>query len=539
MKKHTIHYFIFNNLKFYKILILLSIIPLNLFPQINFTSSNIPIIIIETSGQEIIDDTRIISHMGIIDNGEGEINYITDPYNGYNGNISIEIRGSTSQMFDKKQYGLETQTVSGDNNNVSLLGLPAENDWILYGPYSDKTLIRNILAYKLSESLGHYAPRTRLCELVLNEEYMGVYVLMEKIKRDKNRVDIAKLTSDENNGDDLTGGYIIKFDKQTGTNCDTIVTEFANIHTYIEYPKCDNITPTQKSYIHNYINSFEESLYSNHFSDSIIGYRPFIDVNSFIDYFFINEISRNIDAYNLSSFMYKDKDSKNGKLSFGPVWDYNIAFGNVNYNNGYKISGLNAPNHIWYQRLLQDTTFTNILNERWIQVRNNQLSNDNIINIIDSLVFILNEPQKRNFEKWDIISSQIWPNYHVAASYEGEISFLKSWIIARLNWLDNNLPNNTNYTTDLIDYQSKIFPNPFDYFFTFTFTLEERSNVSLYLMNLHGEKIIDIVNTSYYEEGEHRLVWEYDRGDDFPNGFYIIVLEINHEIVLIEKLVNK
>ena len=527
-----------NKLEMYKILFLLSIISLRTFSQVNFTSSNIPIIIIETNGQEILDDPRITAHMGVIDNGEGIINYITDPYNGYNGNISIEIRGSTSQSFEKKQFGLETQNILGENNNVSLLGLPAENDWVLNGPYSDKTLIRNVLAYKLSESLGYYAPRTRLCELLINGQYMGVYVLIEKIKRDKNRVDIAKLTIDENNGDDLTGGYIIKFDKQTGTNCDFIVTEFANIHTYIEYPDCDNITPTQKSYIHNYINSFEERLYSNHFKDSIIGYKPFIDVNSFVDYFFINELSRNIDAYNLSSFMFKDKDSKNGKLSFGPVWDYNIAFGNANYNNGYSVIGLNAPSHIWYQRLLQDTTFTNTLNERWVQFRNSQLSNDNIINIIDSLVFLLNEPQKRNFEKWDIISTPIWPNYNIGASYEDEISFLKSWIIARLNWLDYNLPS-IKYSSNFIDYQSKIFPNPFDYFFTFTFKLEEEANVSLFLMSLYGQKSFEIIKKSFFEQGDHRLVWEYNKRNNLPNGFYILVLEIDNQVVYTEKLIKK
>ena len=177
--------------------------------QVNFSSSNIPILLIETNGQTILDDTRIVANLKVINN-DTQRNFVSDTTYEYNGQISIEIRGSTSQIFPKKQFGLETQKEDGSNNNVSLIGLPIENDWILYAPFSDKTLIRNMLVYKLSGDLGHYAPRTRPCEVVLNGEYVGVYVLTEKIKRDKNRVDISKLNPDEISGDDLTGGYIIK-----------------------------------------------------------------------------------------------------------------------------------------------------------------------------------------------------------------------------------------------------------------------------------------------------------------------------------------
>ena len=285
--------------------------------QVDFTSSNIPIIIIETDGQEILDEPRIIANMKTIDKGKGR-NFISDSTYEYDGQISIEIRGSSSQSFPKKQYGFETQNHDGSKNNVPLLGLPNENDWILHAPYSDKTLIRNILTYKLSERLGHYAPRTRLCELVLNGEYAGVYVLTEKIKRDDNRIDISKLKSDEITGDDLTGGYILKIDKTTGNGCYGWNTEIANTFIQYEYPDCDDIVPEQESYIKRYMNNFEEVLLSNEFADPIDGYQQLIDVNSAIDYFIINETSKNIDAYRLSTFMYKDKDSKGGKLVFGP-----------------------------------------------------------------------------------------------------------------------------------------------------------------------------------------------------------------------------
>ncbi|MFT5071773.1 MAG: hypothetical protein ACI8V8_001744, partial [Chitinophagales bacterium] len=185
------------------------------FSMFVFNSSNLPIVNINTNGQNILDNTRIVADLGVIYNGGTSRNYTSDPFNNYNGKISIEYRGSSSQGFPKKSFSLETQDALGENNNVSILDMPIENDWVLYAPYSDKSLIRNVLTYQLGESLDRYAPRTQLCELLINNEYQGVYVFTEKVKRDDNRVDIAKLTVNDTIGDDLTGGYILKIDKST------------------------------------------------------------------------------------------------------------------------------------------------------------------------------------------------------------------------------------------------------------------------------------------------------------------------------------
>ena len=191
-----------------------------LFPFIglaqSFTSSNLPLVVINTNGQAIVDDPKIIANMGIIWNGPGNRNSLSDPMNNYNGKIAIEIRGSSSQMFPKKGYGFETRATDLSDIDVSLLGMPEENDWVLYAPYTDKTMIRDVLTYTLDASLGHWSPRCRYVELFLNGNYQGVYVLIEKIKRNKTRVDIAKLTLTDNVGEDLTGGYIVKIDKTTG-----------------------------------------------------------------------------------------------------------------------------------------------------------------------------------------------------------------------------------------------------------------------------------------------------------------------------------
>ena len=175
--------------------------------------------------------------------------------------IGIEIRGSSSQMFPKKQFAIETQDNNGNNNNVSILGLPPENDWILYAPYSDKSLIRNYLAYKLARDMGRYSSRTRFCELLVNGDYKGLYIIMEKIKRDDNRIDISKLETDETSGDDLTGGYIIKIDKWSGENNDGWFADlpdepYTGFYYLYHYPKPDEIVLEQEEYIRAYTVSY-------------------------------------------------------------------------------------------------------------------------------------------------------------------------------------------------------------------------------------------------------------------------------------------
>jgi hypothetical protein len=254
-----------------------------------FQSSNLPLIFINTNGQSIEHEERIVAEMGIINNGIGSRNYTDDTFNDYEGRIAIELRGSSSAGYPKPQFRFETQDSLGENLNVSLCGLPEENDWILNGPYNDKSLIRNVLAYNLSFELRRYASRTVYCELFLNEEYIGLYILMEKIKRDKDRVDISKLTESDNAGDELTGGYIIKIDKLDGENVGLWLSNYDTPYQY-HYPKPDEITQEQKEYIHNYFNKFEDLMNSDDFNDPINGYQNFIDVDSFIDHFILNEL---------------------------------------------------------------------------------------------------------------------------------------------------------------------------------------------------------------------------------------------------------
>jgi hypothetical protein len=420
-------------------------------------STNLPLVKINTNGQTILDDLRIIADMEIIYNGPNVINHYSDTANNYRNKISIEKRGSSSQTFPKKSYSFETQDVLGNNNNVSLIDLPVENDWVLYAPYSDKSLMRNVLTYRLGREMMDYAPRTQFCEVLLNDEYIGVYVLTEKIKRDNDRIDISKLDADDLAGDSLTGGYIVKIDKTTGGSSIGWASPYTppndateQIDFLFHYPKENDILPAQANYIENYMTTFEEALNGPSFEDPLLGYAPFISDISFIDFFIFNELSKNVDGYRISSYLYKDKDSKGGKLTMGPLWDFNIAYGNSNYCEGELTSGWQKDfNDIcqhgnmvpfWWNRLLQDTTFANRLKCRWEDKRSGPLHLDSIFHKIDSFAVYLDQAQARNFTTWNILGTYIWPNNYIGTSYIDEVNFLKSWISLRIDWLDINMP---------------------------------------------------------------------------------------------------
>ena len=217
--------------------------------------------------------------------------------------------------YEKKQYALETRDADGNDLDVSLMGLPEEEDWILQGPYSDKTLMRNHLMFHWSRAIERYAPRTRFIELYMVDDgdplapthYRGVYLLTEKIKRDKHRVNVEKLSPDATSLPEISGGYVLKRDWVEGN---VLETEIYGDELVIRYPKEDQINEAQRSYLEGYFNDFERALQRNDRS-----YREYIDVDSFVDYMLMMEMSRNVDAYVLSTHMYKPRG---GSCTWGP-----------------------------------------------------------------------------------------------------------------------------------------------------------------------------------------------------------------------------
>lgn len=535
---------------------------------VTFTSSNLPIVVINTNGQEIPDAYKITADMGIIYNGEGVRNYITDPFNNYNGKIGIEIRGSTSQQFPKKQYAVETRDALGNDLDVSLLGFPAESDWVLFAPYNDKSLMRDVLAYRIASDMGRYASRSKFCEVVLNGDYVGVYVLLEKIKRDANRVNIKKLEAPDTSGTALTGGYIIKIDKTDGEGNDGWYSNYLpfaqrtnKIFYQYHYPKPEDIVAQQKAYIQNKIFAFETIMYySSNIADPATGYPKYLDTDSYVDFMLVNEVVKNVDGYRLSTYLYKNRDDINPKIFAGPVWDFNLAFGNADYYEGWKTDGWqikfltdyqNIPEWegfltpFWWRKLYDDTNFRNKVYARWQNLKSNSLTTNKIISYVDSLVTLLDEAKTRNFERWPVLGQYVWPNPFVGNTYQEEIDYLKNWIVNRITWLDQNMigePTNvdeTNNQTPNDFLLEQNYPNPFNPTTKIKYTIPnvtlsgalptgrpvEGSRVQVKIYDVLGKEVATLVN-EYKEAGNYEIEFNVAQGSlpEITSGVYFYQL---------------
>ncbi len=424
--------------------------------SVNFQSSNLPIVVINTAGQTVMENQKITAGMSIIANGPGQINHMTDPPNAYNGLIGIELRGSFSLQYDKKNFSIETRDLTGSDLSVPLLDMPSESDWALISPLNDKSLIRDALAYWFAARAMDWAPRTRFVEVVLNGEYIGVYLLLETVKRDGDRVDIAKLKDSDLAGDSLTGGYILAMDKDNGQVGGDWASPFApfpgawqTTWFQVVYPKSADIQPEQRAYIEDYIHDFEQMLVQ-WTPNSTPVYADWIDTGSWASYLLVNEVSKNTDAYRLSAYFYKDRDDNDPLLKMGPVWDFNIAFGIGDYCEGQFYQGWSkdfndyCPDdpwviHFWWEKLLRDGAFQAQIKDRWQSLRAGPWSNAEVSACIDSLTNLLAEPAARNFQRWPVLGQYIIPNAFVGQTWQQEIDYLDSWLTNRMAWMDGNI----------------------------------------------------------------------------------------------------
>jgi CotH kinase protein len=418
--------------------------------------TNLPIVIIDTENQTIHNEPKSSAQLSIINSPTGEINQFKDPHYQFDGRIGIEYRGNSSLKFPKKQYGFETWDDNDDDKDVSLLGFPAESDWILHAPYSDKTMMRNHFAYWLSNSIGRYAPRTTYVEAFINEEgpgnisdhYWGVHLLMEKIKRGKKRVDVAKLEPHQNSDSEISGGYILNLDFDKNNPSDCIADPIPNTSSCLRlvYPDFEDASDEQKAWIGNYIQQFEKALAGADFKDPAIGYKKYIDVDSFVDYLILHELFKNDDGLRRSTFMHKDR---NGKLNMGPYWDCNICMGNVAYHGSGNTDGWilerivqDYPEAIpfWWSRLLEDSDFKERLSQRWQSLRADVLSTHKMISKIEETAQLLKEAAKRNDERWPTLGVYVKFNAEpLGDTYAEEVEQLEDWITQRAIWIDENI----------------------------------------------------------------------------------------------------
>jgi hypothetical protein len=497
---------------------------------ISLDSTELPLVMINTLGQQIVPDVKINALMDIKYNGPGSITHINDPSNIYSGNIGIEIRGASSAGYPQKPFNIETRTVTGTNNNVSLLGMPVENDWVLLSNYNDRSLIRNTLAYKLFGEMGNYSVKTSLCEVLIDSAYRGIYVFGEKIKRDNNRVNIAKLTTSDNTGDDVTGGYILEqnyWDANNSflSNYSPIDHPTFDVHFVYKEPNVDSITVPQKAYIAAFIDSLEDALYSPNFADTAIGYRKYLDTKSFIDYFIINELARSNDGFKKSVYFHKDKYSNGGKLKAGPIWDFDWAWKNMYGCNIFESTdGSGWAHHIndcptdnyscgYYVRLLQDSTFNNELRCRYETFRATILDTSNIFNYLDSVRTLVQNAQARHFQKWPLlgVSGPAPEVGAIATTYNAEIDTLKHWINLRLDWLDESIPGFcTSPTVSNKAHKAfqpmRCFPNPSNGLVLFESDLNSDPSMQILIFDVTGKLIEQrkLVGTKHEFNFEHK-----------------------------------
>ena len=388
-------------------------------------SYDLPLIIVNTQNRQALQKgaDKIPATMSILDKGT---NSVADSSKGEKYNIGIKIRGQTSADFPKKGYGIELKARSCTNvadtachdTSLKVLGMPKNADWVFHGPYVDKTLIRNALAYWLYQRTGRYSSRFKFFELYLNGQYKGVYLLLEKIKRAKARVHIAKLKDEDISGDDVTGGYVLSIDKVDNNSTQGLDKEGFKSKdgspVVMRSPKKENTNKQQQQYIQNFFNSIEQKCDQGDIMSN--GCSDILDIEAAVDYVIHEDVTNNTDAYICSFYMFKNKDSKGGKLQLGAPWDFNLAFGAYQRVGGEKADGWRIPQSAndggfafgmnewfvakWIQNLWRNNTFQQKYKERWAELRSGVWHTKNIDKFIDSLKTVLKNAANRNFERW-------------------------------------------------------------------------------------------------------------------------------------------
>lgn len=508
--------------------------------------SNLPLLLISTFEREVPKEEKLPASLRVIDTKDGRSS-VLGPAD-FDGRVLANLRGRASLRYAKRSYTLKTVDATEEILKASILGLPKESDWVLYGPYPDKTLMRDVLAYDLSNAIGRWAPRAKYVEVFLCEagvrlsrrDYLGVYVFEERVKRDKHRVDVENIGPADRSEPKITGGYIFKKDhndngdqgmmniggpaqqaassavrsgyptgpggfpgdpagfqppfrgivrnsssssssssRSSRSSRTAVVTNYLGAPTrrepssssrtvvridddeYFEVsedetsrdffrtslktnkffyvdPEPDEVTSVQRAWLQNYLNTFETVLYGAGFADPSKGYASFIDRDSFIDYHLLVEVTKNVDGFRFSTFFHKERG---GKLKAGPLWDWNLSFGNCNGKQGYLAEGwlwpqLDDREYSWYRRLFEDPDFAQRYVDRWTELRATVLATSNVLARVDAMAALLQEAQARNFEKWPILGVAVSPNWYVGDTYAEEVGWMKEWIANRLAWIE-------------------------------------------------------------------------------------------------------
>ena len=339
--------------------------------------------------------------------------------------MKIKGRGNSTWwqggIWGKKPY----QIKFGDKTEV--LNMPKDKKWVLLAELSDKSLIRNKIAREIANiSRFDYVPQAEYSEVFINEQHVGTYLIGQKVEESKNRVNIGNT------------GYLIEIDTDANGRIETDDVYFRSSQWSSRYEDgVFNIKEPSLEYdseefnlIKDHVNDFEKALFGNNFKDPDLGYRSFIDLPSFIDWFLVNEISKNQDARSYSSIYFNYIPGE--KIKMGPVWDFDLAFGNVDYSNAENPEGFWIKENLWFKRMFEDPYFSDLVNTRFNYYENNLSS---ILSKVDEFENYLSKSQKKNFEIWDILSKDVWPIPVKYDTHREYVEYLKNWIDTRMLWL--------------------------------------------------------------------------------------------------------
>jgi CotH kinase protein len=376
----------------------------------------LPRVVIEVPGA-IPDRAKLAGRMSVRDGRRVD----------YRGRIGIERRGQSSQMFPKRSWALETRAARGGDRDVALLGLPADDDWVLYAPYNDKSLMRNVVAYETARGVGRYASRTRFVEVTLNGRYHGVYVLMERLELADRRVALdppATLL-------EWTFDYQAR---RKGTFFRLPVTRRPLLY---EDPERADLPRGRRAAVQRSLGAAERALYGRRFRDPARGWRAHLDEAAAIDFALLNELFKNEDAFHASTYLARGRA---GRWQLGPVWDFDISMGNSDYGPSSVLAGSMLDRRSWAGRLYRDPALVDAIAHRWRALRAAGLRRQ-ILRSVDRHAARLTRTgaAARNFRRWPVLGTRVWPNPPAATqrtSYAAEVGALRSWLTRRIAWMD-------------------------------------------------------------------------------------------------------
>lgn len=410
--------------------------------ELDYLSRPIPVLLFNVGGMTITTDIKVPGTLKVVEDHDGTLTNILQRPAALQVPIGIERRGVTSNTYYKqKPYGFETQDMAGMGTQVSFMGLPREADWVLHSCYSDKSCLRNALIYSIGREIGKasgrewWAPRTRWVEVYLDDQYWGLYLLTEKIKQDKYRISLPAPGAA-----DMSGAYMVSGEGEysAGTGKDWMDPLFKYFWRF-RFPSYQDITAAQKTYVQNSMTTLERLLRDDPmWKDK---YRNSIDAPSWIDYHVIQELTHNVDGYFKSVYLYKTPDAQGAKWHRGPLWDYDFALGNVNFDLYYCVGRAEPFRTTLFGRPFEDTALQNEMRCRWNELRKTggPLDLARIEATIDMFAKHITAAKQRDNAKWMTIGTYVLANNFVGSTYADEVAYLKYWIRKRVAWLDKNM----------------------------------------------------------------------------------------------------